>query len=148
MPVAKRPVSLILSLVGWKEYVILPRLGIGPIVAKIDTGARSAALHADQIKVRGKSVSFDVRSHGKTVRHKAPLLAVKRIKSSNGQSEDRPVIETVVMLGGKPLVVDLTLTDRKEMGVAMLLGRTAIRNHFLVNPARTFLQSRKTRALT
>ena len=148
MPAAKRPTSFLLPLIGWKEYVMLPRLGIGPIVAKIDTGARSAALHADEIKVRGKSVSFAVRSHGRTVRHKAPLLAFKKIKSSNGHSEERPVIEAVVMLGGKPLTVDVTLTDRADMGVAMLLGRNSIRKQFLVNPARTFLLSRKTRALT
>jgi len=127
---------------------MLPRFGIGPIVAKIDTGARSAALHADNIKVSGKSVSFAVRSHGKAIRHKAPLLSLKRVKSSNGQSEERPVIEAVILIGGKPIRAEITLTDRKDMGVAMLLGRNTIKDHFLVNPARTFVLSRKTKALT
>ena len=129
----------ILPQLGWKEDVELPELQTGLLVAKIDTGARSSALHAEDISVIGRRVNF--RFEGK--KHELKLIGAKRIKSSNGFSEIRPMIETEVVLGAHRFMAAITLTDRGDMEVPMLLGREAIKGRFLVNAARTFIHSRK-----
>jgi hypothetical protein len=130
-------------MIGWKEHVRLPKLAIGPIVAKIDTGARSAALHVDAIEFRGSRVSFVTINDGKRHIHLAALRGVKRIKSSNGISETRAVIETEIQLGRQKFMTEITLTNRTDMEVPMLLGRSSIRGRFLVHPGRTFILSKK-----
>lgn len=133
-----------LPISGWKEHVRFPKLRLGPIVAKIDTGARTAALHADVIEVTGRRVRFvmiDDAGHRHTYR--APLVGYRRVKSSNGASEMRAVIRATLELGGKTIKAEVTLTDRTDMDVPMLLGRATIKGHFIVNPAKTFLLSRK-----
>lgn len=140
---AKRPTVYPLPLIGWKEDVGLPQFGHGLLQAKIDTGARSAALHAESISVSGRRVEFVLR-FGEHRRHcEARLQEVKRIKSSNGQSELRPVIETEVAIGEHHFTATITLTDRADMGVPMLLGREAMKGRFLVHPGRSFLISHK-----
>jgi hypothetical protein len=143
MPSPVRPTLFVLPMIGWKEHVRLPRLNIGPIVAKIDTGARSAALHADEIEIRGSRVRFVIEAEDRRHIHFAPLLGEKRVKSSNGITETRAVISTEVQLGRQKFTVDITLTNRTDMEVPMLLGRSSIRGLFLVNPARTFILSKK-----
>lgn len=135
----RRPVFYPLPIIGWKEFVRFPKLDLGPIIAKIDTGARSAALHADVIEVLGKRVRFTIIEDGKSRSYRAPLAGHKRVKSSNGISELRPVIRATLDLGGHSFKAEVTLTDRTDMGVLMLLGRNSIKGHFIVNPARTFL---------
>jgi hypothetical protein len=137
--IVRRPMLHQLATVGWKEHVRFPKLKLGPVVAKIDTGARSAALHADHIDIEGQWVRF--RVEGK--RCAAPLKGFKRVKSSNGQSEMRPVIRATIELGTAVIKAEITLTDRSDMGVPMLLGRSTIKGKFLVNPGKTFLLSRK-----
>jgi hypothetical protein len=112
---------------------------LGPIIAKIDTGARTSALHADAIEVAGKRVRFEI--DGK--RYAAPLVGHKRVKSSNGQSETRAVIRATVQLGAKVFKTEITLTDRTDMEVAMLLGRNSIKGLVLVNPAKSFVLTRR-----
>jgi hypothetical protein len=128
-----------LPTVGWKEHVTFPKLKLGPIIAKIDTGARTSALHADAIEVAGKRVRFEI--DGK--RYAAPLVGHKRVKSSNGQSETRAVIRATVQLGAKVFKTEITLTDRTDMEVAMLLGRNSIKGLVLVNPAKSFVLTRR-----
>jgi hypothetical protein len=130
-------------MIGWKEHVRLPALNIGPIDAKIDTGARTAALHADEIEIRGGRVRFVILEHGKRHIHFAPLVAKKRIKSSNGISETRAVIETDIQIGTYVVRAEVTLTDRTDMEIPMLLGRSTVRGRFLVNPAKSFMLSKK-----
>lgn len=130
-----------LPLIGWKEHVVLPELGRGQLEAKIDTGARSAALHARFIAYVGRRVHFTLDVNGHKKNCVAPLADLKRIKSSNGMSELRPVIETTVKMGIHEFTVMVTLTDRTDMGVPMLLGREAIKGRFLVNAARSFMLS-------
>ncbi len=145
----RRPMMFALPLLGWKEYVAFPRLGLGPLVAKIDTGARTAALHADEIHVSGRRVRFSIRDdHGRLHWYRAPLAGYKRVKSSNGISQLRPVIRATIELGGKSLKAEITLTDRTDMGVPMLLGRATINGHFIVHPGKTFLLSRKRKTVT
>ncbi len=145
MPLPARPTLFLLPLAGWKEHVRLPKLKIGPIVAKLDTGARSAALHADEIHVSGRRVIFTLTNEGRKHIYKAPLVTQKRIKSSNGISEMRVVIRATLEVGSQLFKTEITLTDRTDMDVAMLLGRNALKGRFLVDPARSFLLDRKSR---
>ncbi len=142
MPNLTRPTLFPLPFIGWKEYVVLPKLGIGPLVAKIDTGARSAALHADEIEIRGERVRFVLNDDRGRHIHFAPLISQRRVKSSNGQIETRAVIETVISVGRFTLTSEITLTDRTDMEVPMLLGRATVRGSFLVHPGKTFILSK------
>jgi hypothetical protein len=135
----KRPMLFSLPLVGWKEYVSFPKLKLGALVAKIDTGARTSALHADVIEVAGRRVRFEI--DGK--RYAAPLVGHKRVKSSNGQSETRAVIRATLQLGATVFKTEITLTDRTDMDVPMLLGRNSMKGLCVVNPAKTFLLTRR-----
>ncbi len=135
----KRPMLLSLPVAGWKEYVAFPKLKLGPLVAKIDTGARTSALHADAIEVIGKRVRFVI--DGK--RFAAPSMGNKLVKSSNGLSETRAVIRATLQLGNTVMKTEITLTDRTDMDVPMLLGRNSIKGLFVVNPAKTFMLSRR-----
>ena len=139
------------ALAGWREYVNLPALGIGPLVAKLDTGARSAALHAENMSiydVDGESrIRFDVpHGDGDGVRSCDLRLVHERlVKNTGGRRELRQVVETDIELGGVVWQAQITLTDRTDMGVPMLLGRATIRERFLVHPARSFVVSRAIR---
>ncbi|GBF81027.1 ATP-dependent zinc protease family protein [Aphanothece sacrum] len=138
-----------LLIIGWREWLDLPDLGIQEIKAKIDTGARSSALHAFHIepfKQEGKDmVHFSVhpcqRDSHYTVATKAELIEWRQVRSSGGHAQVRPVIVTMVELGGQSWPIELTLTNRDVMGFRMLLGREAVRKRFLVNPDQSFLLS-------
>ncbi|MFO1034234.1 MAG: RimK/LysX family protein [Hyphomicrobiales bacterium] len=142
---ATRPTLFQLPLAGWKEHVHLPKLKLGPLLAKLDTGARSAALHADEVHVQGRRVTFVLINDGRRHSYKAPLAGHKRIKSSNGISELRPVIRATLELGHHVFKTEITLTDRSDMDVPMLLGRETLKGRFVINPARSFLLDRKPR---
>ncbi len=133
------------ALIGWREQVHLPRLGVGPIDAKIDTGARSAALHAEDIQVQGHRVRFRVPINGRNYHCELPVHGRRRVRSSSGHSELRIVVETDIAIGKQKFAVEITLTDRTDMEVPMLLGRAAIRGKFIVHPGRTFLITHKKR---
>jgi len=134
---------------GWREWVALPDVGITRVKAKIDTGARSSVLHAFDIEYfqrEGKAaVRFQVhpqqRDDRVVVTAEAELLEERQVRSSSGQVEWRPAIQTTVELGGQRWRVELTLTRRDAMGFRMLLGRQAVRDRFLVHPGKSFLQS-------
>lgn len=135
----KRPMLFSLPIIGWKEAVYFPKIKLGPLVAKIDTGARTSALHADAIEVKGRRVRFLV--DGK--KYAAPLTGLRRVKSSNGYSEMRPVIRVTIQLGAKLMKTEMSLTDRTDMDVPMLLGRNSIKGVFMVNPGKTFLLTKR-----
>lgn len=146
MPRLKRKPALLLPVIGWREHVSLPRLNIGPIVAKIDTGARTSSLHANEIHISGRRVRFRIYEDGKWHSYQAPLVGHKRVKSSNGISEIRAVIRATIAMGEHLFKTEITLTDRTDMGVPMLIGRSTIKGHFLVNPARSFLLKKQKKA--
>jgi hypothetical protein len=137
-------------LVGWREWVALPNLGILALKAKIDTGARTSALHAIRIHPYEHNgiamVRFQVhpqqRSFHQTIMAEAKIVDHRHVRNSGGQSELRPVIQTTVVLGTQQWPIELTLTNRDAMGFRMLLGRQAIRGHFFVDAGRSFLQAR------
>ncbi len=131
------------KILGWREWVDLPELGIS-LTAKVDSGARTSALHATHISVidrhSGRYVHFQVQSEdGKsTLTHESPMLEMRPVKSSDGDVSDRPVILMYVILGGEERQIEVTLIDRSIMGHKMLLGRQAIRGHYLIDPGKTF----------
>ncbi len=129
-------------IVGWREWVCLPELNIPPLKAKIDTGARTSALHAYRIRPFEKDgtsyVEFFVhpvqRRRNPEIRCEAPILGQRRVTSSTGHSEMRYVIKTKAEIGGETLTVEVTLTNRDQLGFRMLIGREAIREKFIVDP--------------
>jgi hypothetical protein len=137
-----RPMLYPLPLIGWREDVLLPEFGDGVIIAKIDTGARNAALHAQDIQINGKRASFVLEVGSTKKRHELQMIGSKRVKSSNGFSELRPVVEIKIQVGIHEFPVETTLTNRTDMGVPMLLGRNSIKGRFIVNPAKSFIISR------
>ncbi len=136
---------------GWREWVEIDALGVSAVKAKVDTGARSSSLHAEDVSIyekRGKTyVRFVVgggKQRGKLICDgdgvcKIPLLDMRWITSSNGTRQRRPVIRVDIHLHGQSWPVDLTLSSRGNMGFPMLLGREAIRGRFVIDPARSYL---------
>ncbi len=135
--------------VGWREWVTLPELGIPAIKAKIDTGARSSSLHAydmKRFKRRGVSMlRFKVhpiqRDFRTVVESEAKLVDLRKVRSSSGVVTLRPVIATPLRLGEETWEIEITLVRRDDMGFRMLLGRQSIRGHWLVDPGRSFVAS-------
>ena len=139
-----------IPVVGWREWVALPDFGIDAIKAKIDTGARTSAIHAFDIRPfteRGVPwVSFvlrpEQRHRNPSIECSAPVVDERKIRSSNGEAERRYVIETEACLGETVWTIELPLTNRDELGFRMLLGREAARRQFLVDPDRSYLIDR------
>ena len=137
--------------VGWREWVALPGLGLPAIKAKVDTGARTSALHAfDIAEEAGEGgealVGFSVhplqRDAELTVRCRAPLVDRRRVTDSGGHREERFVVRAALVLGAREREVELTLVDRTDMLFRMLVGRTSLVPDVRVDPARSFLLGR------
>ena len=151
----RRPakVPAVKATIGWREWVSLPDFDVKFIKAKVDTGARTSSLHASDIEdfVRGGTdyVRFCIhpeqRSSQPSITVEAPLLTRRRVRNSGGKTELRPVVETEIDLLGQRWSIELTLTGRTAMGFRMLLGREAIRGHFVVDPGRSFLSGKRTK---
>lgn len=125
--------------VGWHERVALPEWGVSAIRAKIDTGARSSALHVDNVvAMPGRRVRFDlVASESGRRRHiETSVVRAAHVRSSSGHGATRFFVRTLVRLGTLEREVELSLVDRSEMRFPMLLGRTAL-SGVLVDPTRT-----------
>lgn len=138
-------------IIGWREWLALPDLGIKAIKAKIDTGARTSALHAFYMEPFESDgvlqVKFGVhplqRRKDVEIHCIADVVDRRRVTSSDGQSEKRYVIQTFAEMGRLCWPIELTLTSRKSMRFRMLLGRAAISNYLMVDPAQSYLSGRK-----
>ena len=139
------------GIIGWRELISLPDLGIGEMKAKIDTGARTSALHAENQEIFERDgeqwVRFSIPVPGKprltTV--EAPLLDRRNIKNTSGQPEQRLVVRTTLRMGKRHWHIDVSLADRKKMEFDIILGRTAIRGRgLLVDSGRSFLAGKPT----
>lgn len=134
---------------GWREWVALPQLNLPHIKAKIDTGARTSALHAIDVHIFEEGgqqrVRFCVHPHQRDTRQtlliEADLIERRQVRSSNGVAETRPVILTPVEVQGSQWLIEVTLTNRKTMGFRLLLGRQALQHRYGVDPGRSFLLS-------
>jgi hypothetical protein len=137
--------------IGWREWVSLPTLGIDRIKAKVDTGARTSAIHAFEVVAEkrgnelwvGFGVHPDQRSQEQIVWCAAPVVDQRVVRDSGGHEEERYVIEVPVRLGGREWPIEATLTFRDNMGFRMLLGRTAIRGHYIVDPGRSYIVGKR-----
>lgn len=135
---------------GWREWCHLPELDIPRVKAKLDTGARTSALHVIDIESFRREerdwVRFCVhpeqRSTTLTIECEAPVVDRRWIRNPGHRRERRYVIATDLELGGLRWGIELALTSRDEMGFRMLLGRTALRRRILVDPAASFLLTR------
>ncbi len=136
-----------LSIAGWREWVAFPDLGIPAIKAKLDTGARTSALHAyDVERFRRNGVSmvrFKVhpiqRSEEAVVVAEAPRVEPRTVRSSSGHEDRRVVIVTEIEMLGTRWPIEVTLARRDRMGFRLLLGRTALEGQFLVDSGRSFV---------
>ncbi len=140
----KRPI------IGWREWVSLPGLGIPAIKAKIDTGARTSALHAFALHPfteQGTSkIRFEVHplqnNTQSVINCVANVIDRRLVTDSGGHEEERYVIETAITIAGQTWPIEITLTERENMLFRMLLGRRALRKRFVVNPARSFVTTK------
>lgn len=143
--------SLALTL-GWEEWVNLPDLGLPAIKAKVDTGARTSALHAAAIEPFGPARNPQVRfliqpdpdNPGLELTCSARVVDRRDITSSNGETELRYVIETQVNIGDRTWPIQISLTNRENMAYRMLLGRQAIGEDMIVDPNTSFAQQKLT----
>lgn len=133
--------------IGSLETCNLPELGINNLEIRVDTGAQTSSLHVDNIqrlKKNGKPfVQFDIHPDiyniDELVTCCTPIADIRRIKSSNGESQERYVIKTLLELGKQSWPIEITLTDRSDMSYLMLFGREGMSNKVLVDPSQTFI---------
>jgi hypothetical protein len=134
-------------LLGWREWLSLPELGIGSIRAKVDSGARSSSLHVREQEVYERDGQLRVRfllEHGPgeaiSKLLEAEVLDRRDVTDSGGHRETRVFIRTLLRLpGGQAWAIELNLTERRNMAFPMLLGRSALRRRCLVDPAKSWL---------
>jgi len=131
---------------GWREIASLPDLGIASIKMKIDTGAKTSALHAIDISVFQKNQQEYVRfktqpllKENTLVNCEALLVDQRQVRNSGGQNEKRYVIQTKLVIANKTWPIEMTLSNRSNMRFKMLLGRRAMVGNVLVDPSKSYL---------
>ncbi|MBS1713968.1 MAG: ATP-dependent zinc protease [Armatimonadetes bacterium] len=133
--------------VGWREYVSLPDWGITDLRAKIDTGARTSAIHVEDLDDLGNDrIRFDVvlsrLSRHKRVTVEATAVRRSHVRSSNGDIRERYFVRTVLRIGPIVKTVEVSLVNRDNMNVRMLVGRSALDGSFTVDPELSYVQGK------
>jgi len=139
------------TIAGWREWIALPDAGVPWIKAKIDTGARTSSIHAFDVEDSGDSVAFWVHpwqdSSDDACRIELAVHDRRVVRSSSGHEEERIVVLMPVRLVGRTIDAELTLSNRDSMGFRMLIGREALKQGFVVDPAASFLGGRAPREI-
>ena len=146
-----KPRTKELVVIGWREWLVLPDLGVEAVKAKVDTGARTSSLHAFGLETFHEGgeerVRFKIHPEQKSSRNEVevevPVVDWRTVRPSSGHAELRPVIVTTIRLRDQEWKAELTLTRRDAMGFRMLLGRQALRRRFVVDPGRSYLGGRR-----
>ena len=118
------------QIIGRRELVDFPELGVTEIQAKIDTGAYSNTLHCSEINVRNKKLFFKVLDEKE---HCFDIFSQKKIKNSFGEAEKRYLIRTKIKIAGRVIKSIISLTDRGNMRYPVLIGRRLLKNKFVVD---------------
>ena len=139
-----------LTVIGWHECISLPELGLEDFAVKVDTGAKTTALHAENIETFYKDTQKWVRFLSPEIPGTAPrmcefpVFTKRAITNTSGTPETRIVIRTPMVLLGRKWKIDVSLTDRGTMRFPLILGRRALRNRQIaVHPGRSYLVSKK-----
>ena len=129
--------------IGWREWIYLPKFDDFAIKAKVDTGARTSALHATQIKeydCKGKKlVSFRLHQSNNHIDISTQLIKYLKITSSFGDNEIRPLIKLKIRLGERSWFTEVTLTKRTRMTYPMLIGRNTLMKKYLIHSHKSYL---------
>ncbi|MBD8897417.1 RimK/LysX family protein [Rhodanobacter sp. DHG33] len=140
---------------GWRERLALPQLGIAQLKAKLDTGARSSALHVETLESFLRDGAIWLRFTVRPGRHapgivccEARALDRRTVTDTGGRRTERWFIRSEILLAGRRFEADINLTDRRHMLFPMLLGRSALHGRFAVDPARAYTQPRPPQAAT
>lgn len=132
-----------MEVIGYIESVDLPKMELFGLDAKIDTGADSCSLHCDEMKVEGDVVTFLLHDevheayHGKKIT--LPIHKIKRVKSSNGKSEERVFIKSSIKLGSKTYQAQISLANRENMKYPMLIGRRFLSRRYLIDVSHKYI---------
>ena len=135
---------------GWREWIAIPDCDVEWIKTKVDTGARTSALHAHGLhwfeRDGDQWVRFRIQPWQRSARDarwlELPVVETRHVRSSSGHPENRPVVHLTVSIAGREVPIEVTLTHRDQMGFRMLLGRQAVRGRFLVDPSRSYVGGR------
>lgn len=131
--------------VGWREWLALPALGVSALKAKVDTGARSSALHVDELDIserRGVTTARFIVRPGRdhdAIRVETEVIGIRPVTDSGGRTTQRAFIRTELELGGHRWPIEMNLTNRTNMLFPMLLGRTAMAGRLIVDPSQSYL---------
>lgn len=138
------------QVIGWRELIGLPELGIHRMAAKIDTGAQTSALHAEDREMFVRNGERWVRFRAPQAKNEprrmieAPIAVERKIKNTSGVPENRFVIRTLLLLGTHRWHIDVSLADRDAMKFDLIIGRTALQGRrILVDPAHSYLSDRR-----
>jgi hypothetical protein len=139
-----------LTAIGWREWVALPALGLPAIKAKVDTGARTSALHAfliepyreDGIDMLRFLIHPIQRNQDFEIECRCPVFDQREVTDSGGHIEMRYVIQTSIIIGSSHWPIEMTLTNRDTMAFRMLLGRRAMEDRYIVDPAASYLKGK------
>lgn len=149
IPVKHKPTDLPspLPVIGWREWLEIPALGIAHIKAKVDTGARTSSLHTYRLDLYDgeggkRRVHFHVHpfpGHDDTVECDFPVASCRMVRNSGGQEEERPFIHVPIAAGPHVWEIEMSLTNRESMKFHMLLGRSAVAGRFQIDPGQSYL---------
>ena len=138
-----------LLVLGWREWLLLPQLGLGPLKVKLDTGARSSSMHVDTLEEFQRDGAHWLRFTVRLARREphevcceAPSTARRTVTDTSGRRTERWFIRTGVQLAGQRFDIDINLTNRRHMLFPMLLGRQALTGRFVIDPSRSYTQAR------